>query len=98
MYVPYCSLNTWPTYIEEKHFASCKFHSKCYGTQVGTYVSSIYINVHCVWVKNLKTFTGYTQLKTSSFRLSGYSLQWIKNGKWRATINTKIGEIIKRIY
>ena len=31
--------------------------------------------------KNLKTFTGYIQLKTSSFRLSGYSLQWIKNGK-----------------
>ena len=33
-------------------------------------------------IKNLKTFTGYIQLKKlSSFRLSGYSLQWIKNGK-----------------
>ena len=32
-------------------------------------------------IKSLKTFTGYIQLKTSSFRLSGYSLQWIKNGK-----------------
>ena len=32
-------------------------------------------------VENLKTFTGYIQLKTSSFPLSDYSLQWIKNGK-----------------
>ena len=32
-------------------------------------------------VKNLKMFIGYIQLKTSSFQLSGYILQWIKNGK-----------------
>ena len=31
-------------------------------------------------IKNFKTFTGYIHI-LSSFRLSGYSLQWIKNGK-----------------
>ena len=49
-------------------------------------------------LKNLKTFTGYIQLKTSSFRLSSYSLQWIKMEKMTTTINTKIGETIKGIY
>ena len=48
--------------------------------------------------KNLKTFTGYIQLKISSFRLSSYSLQWIKMEKMTTTINTKIGETIKRIF
>ena len=41
-------------------------------------------------------FTGYVQLKLSSFRLSDYSLQWIKMEKMTTTLNTKIGETIKR--
>ena len=47
-------------------------------------------------IKNLKTFTGYVQLKLSSFWLSDYSLQWIKMEKMITTLNTKIGETIKR--
>ena len=39
----------------------------------------------------IKTLTDYIQLKTSSFRLSGYSLQWIKMDKDDNYLYTKIG-------
>ena len=34
-------------------------------------------------IKNLKTFTGYIELKLSSFRLSDYSIIWIEMEKKR---------------
>ena len=58
------------------------------------FVKVCIINCKIINIKNLKTFTGYVQLKLSSFRLSSYNLQWIKTEKMTTTINTKIGETI----
>ena len=40
----------------------------------------------------IKTLADYIQLKTSSFRLSGYSLQWIK---WIRTTTTYIQKTVR---